>query len=289
MYYRRNSAGSRLQPANLGKADFAGATLLHVTGIPALSTTAAHTVERALDLAQKHSVPVSFDVNHRSRLWGPSDAAPINREIAKRASLVFAGTDEAELLVGHTGLSQRALAEAIAALGPAEVILNLGTDGAYALDGPDEQQMPAIPITAVDTVGAGDAFVAGYLAEWLNGLPLRARLMTAVRTGTAACLHPGNWEASPSRNGLAVRPGCRARRPVTQRGSDVTEEQTEQHPLSVWAKLTPGNVVAIQTPHTGEFTGTVECTTSDGLIIWIRDSLNDRSFSTCVTLDLCVD
>lgn len=202
-YYRRDSAGSRLQPTDLDKADFAEAALLHVTGItPSLSLTAAQTVERALDLAQEHSVPVSFDVNHRSRLWGTTDAAPVYRKIAKRASLIFAGIDEAELLVGRTGLSHRSLAEAIAELGAAEVILKLGADGAYALDGREEHYTPAIPISAVDTVGAGDAFVAGYLAEWLNALPLRDRLATAVRTGAAACLHPGDWEGSPTRNGL---------------------------------------------------------------------------------------
>jgi 2-dehydro-3-deoxygluconokinase len=38
----------------------------------------------------------------------------------------------------------------------------------------------ALPVAAVDTVGAGDAFVAGYLAESLRGRPPADRLRTAA-------------------------------------------------------------------------------------------------------------
>ena len=52
----------------------------------------------------------------------------------------------------------------------------------------------------VDTVGAGDAFVAGYLAELRAGLPAQQRLATAVTTGAFACLSPGDWEGYPRRD-----------------------------------------------------------------------------------------
>ena len=55
----------------------------------------------------------------------------------------------------------------------------------------------------VDTVGAGDAFVAGYLAERIAGEPVEVRLKTAVRTGAAACMHAGDWEGAATRAQLA--------------------------------------------------------------------------------------
>ena len=54
-----------------------------------------------------------------------------------------------------------ALADALAALGPSEVVVKLGRHGATARIDGELIEVPAVPVHAVDTVGAGDAFVAG--------------------------------------------------------------------------------------------------------------------------------
>ena len=98
-YYRRNGPGSRLEPGDLDPAQVAAAGLLHVTGItPALSDSARATVDHAIELARAAGVPVSFDLNYRSALWPPDQAAAVCRDLAARADIVFAGDDEAELL-----------------------------------------------------------------------------------------------------------------------------------------------------------------------------------------------
>jgi 2-dehydro-3-deoxygluconokinase len=53
-------------------------------------------------------------------------------------------------------------------------------------------------------VGAGDAFVAGYLSGLLDGLDLAARLDRAVTTGAFAVAAPGDWEGLPTRRELAL-------------------------------------------------------------------------------------
>lgn len=98
-YSRADSAGSRLSRADVAELDVGSATLLHVTGItPALSASASDAVETAIEAARAAGVAISFDVNHRARLWGDRDAAPVLRRIAERATIVFAGADEAALL-----------------------------------------------------------------------------------------------------------------------------------------------------------------------------------------------
>ena len=67
-----------------------------------------------------------------------------------------------------------------------------------------------VPVQAVDPVGAGDAFVAGYLAELLAGRPVADRLATAAACGAFAVTVPGDWEGLPGRDELAAlthRPG----------------------------------------------------------------------------------
>lgn len=199
-YHRAGSAGSRLSPADLDGLDLDEHDILHLTGItPALSASARAAVDHALELAGAAGTAVSYDVNHRTRLWSLDDAVPVHRAIAARARLLFAGRDEALLLTGDPD----PLA-GIAALGVAEVVLKQGTAPALALVDGVRYEQPAMRVDVVDTVGAGDAFAAGYLAERLAGGDVPARLATAVRTGAFACMHPGDWEGAATREALAV-------------------------------------------------------------------------------------
>ncbi|MGY3127228.1 2-dehydro-3-deoxygluconokinase [Agrococcus sp. UYP33] len=201
-YYRAGSAGSRLAPEHLDLDRIRGARVLHVTGITAaLGDAPRAALDAAVDAAHEGGTIVSFDVNHRSRLWDAERAVPAYRALAARADVVFAGDDEAELLTGERDTD--AQIAALAALGPAQVVVKRGADGATALADGDRATQAAFPVHAVDTVGAGDAFVAGYLAELLAGASLGERLRTAAACGALACTAPGDWEAAPDRAAIA--------------------------------------------------------------------------------------
>jgi 2-dehydro-3-deoxygluconokinase len=209
LYYRRNGPGSRLRPDDLDPEQVGAAGMLHVTGItPALSDSARATVDHAVELAQAAGVPVSFDLNYRSALWPPGEAAAVCRDLAARANIVFAGDDEAELL-GLEG-DPPELARGLAGLGAGHAVVKLGERGAVAFVDGAAHTVDPVPVQAVDPVGAGDAFVAGYLAETLAGRPVEDRLATAAACGAFAVTVPGDWEGLPSRDELAaigLRPG----------------------------------------------------------------------------------
>lgn len=202
-YARTDSAGSRLSPADVAHSDIAEASVLHVTGItPALSASAAAAIDAALDIAQASDVPVSFDVNHRASIWRNRDAASVYRRLAARATIVFAGEDEAALIVGHG--DPRSLATRLAELGPRTVVIKRGAEGAVALQDNEFTTRAAVAVPVIDTVGAGDAFVAGYLFETINGAGTPDCLDLAVRMGAFACLAPGDWEGYPLRDELGL-------------------------------------------------------------------------------------
>jgi 2-dehydro-3-deoxygluconokinase len=204
MYYRKGSAGGALAPGDLAPALITAHRVLHVTGItPALSVSAMAAVRHAVGLARGCGALVSFDVNHRPKLWDAATAAPVYRELARAADLVFAGAGEAAILVGQQA-DPATLARALGELGPAQVIVKLGADGCEALIDGQQLTMPAIQVPVIDSVGAGDAFTAAYLAEWLAGEPAVVRLRTAVAAGAAACTTPGDWESAPSRADLVA-------------------------------------------------------------------------------------
>jgi 2-dehydro-3-deoxygluconokinase len=205
-YYRHGSAGSHLRPADLPDGVVEEAGLLHLSGItPALGPEPAETVREAVRRARKAGVPVSVDLNYRSRLWDTATAGPVFRELAAGADILFAGDDEARIALGSGAPeTPEALAGRLAALGPAEVVVKLGRRGATALVDGEVIEVPPVPVQAVDTVGAGDAFVAGYLATRLLGRDVRDRLTTAAVAGAFAVTVPGDWEAFPRPHELSL-------------------------------------------------------------------------------------
>jgi len=203
-YYRAGSAGSRLTTDDLPAGLIASSSLLHVTGITAaISQTARDAMHAAIATARDAGVPVSFDLNYRSALWSRGEARVEFERLIRTADIVFGGDDELAIVTGDAAGPEE-LARRIADLGPGHVIVKLGAEGCAALVDGVLVQRAAVAVTPVDTVGAGDAFVAGYLAEYLAGASLEVRLETAVTAGAFACLVPGDWEGMPRRSELGM-------------------------------------------------------------------------------------
>lgn len=198
-YYRSASAGSALSADDVETLEITAGTLVHLTGItPGLSASARQAVDRLLELARSAGASVSFDVNHRSRLWQGEDAGPVYRSIARCADILFASVDEVGLLLpgwsGGDAATAATAAEALAAAGHSHVIVTDGARGsAVTVDGVTTLGA-SVPVDVVDTVGAGDAFVAGYLVALSRGDDVDSRLLLASRLGAAACTHAGDWE-----------------------------------------------------------------------------------------------
>lgn len=205
LYYRAGSAGSRLQPDDIEPSLISGAQILHVTGItPALSASAAETTRHAIRLARASGVLVSLDVNYRSALWSRQEAHAALSSMLPEVNIVFAGLEEAPLLTGSTSVAPDAQAALISAAGPQHAIIKLGAEGAFARIGFGEFEVPPVPVHAIDTVGAGDAFAAGYLADIVHGADAETALTTAATAGAFACLTHGDWEGLPTRAELEL-------------------------------------------------------------------------------------
>jgi 2-dehydro-3-deoxygluconokinase len=210
-YYRRDSAGSRLCPDDVDPALLARARVVHVTGItPGLSPTAAAAVTRAVDLASDARALVSLDLNYRAAIWDARRFSAALRPLVERADLVFGSADELEMAMrGHPpsgeARSPERLARDVAAAGPGTVVVKRGADGALAWVEGEVISGAAVPVEVVDPVGAGDAFVAGWLVAQLRGEPAGERLRLGLAAGALACTAVGDWEGAPTSAGLATQ------------------------------------------------------------------------------------
>ena len=201
-YYRSGNAGSRIESTDVPQDVLSQADIFHFTGIAlALSPQSSETVLAAAKHAKQAGALVSFDFNYRSKLWTRQAAASAYEQVLEFADLIFAGDDEAAIVTGE--MPPEGQAAALADFGPAEVIIKLGAKGADGLHSGAERFQPPYAVEVAHTVGAGDAFVGGYLAERLQNLPLETRMRTAAAAGACACRGDGDWEMMPTRKEIA--------------------------------------------------------------------------------------
>lgn len=205
IYHRKGSAGSRVGVSDIDSEQIESARWLHVSGItPALSESASAAVYRAVDIAVDHGVTVSLDVNHRSSLWDAGSAVETLLPLIARSDVVMATSDEVGMLVGTDTTDPALLAQSLRGLGCGTGIVKLGADGAVACD--RSQNMIAsrgIPVPSpADTVGAGDAFDAGFIAASLDDADVSEALRWGNAAGAISITGIGDTYASPTRNEL---------------------------------------------------------------------------------------
>ena len=102
--------------------------------------------------------------------WAPAEARAFAERVLPRARYLFVGQAEARTVFGLTGAPEQAL-EAFGRLAPkATVVLLRGGDGSLVLDGGRVCRPRIAPaVQVVDPIGAGDAYVAGFLWAALTG------------------------------------------------------------------------------------------------------------------------
>ncbi len=171
LYDRRDSAFSRLLPEDVDWSLIRAARLVHLTGVTAaLGENLRDVIRRAVDEAARAGVPVSFDVNYRSRLWSAKEARDFLGEVLPRVGYLFVGADDAATVFDLDGAPEHVL-DGLRRLAPsATIALTLGEAGSAVLAGRQvHRPSKRYTVSVVDRVGAGDAYAAGFLWATLIG------------------------------------------------------------------------------------------------------------------------
>ena len=211
-YRRKDSAASRLKFQDV-KPHIEKATIVHVTGItPALSDTCKTTIEKVLEYTRKHKIPVSFDVNYREQLWETETARTMFEYMLPFAWIFKVGHDEAEN-VWQMGLSAKEYAKYFHNQNGGLVIITMADKGALVYDGNAIVEENGYEISVVDPVGAGDAFVAGFVGtiiaendetkslkrrSSIHSNIIRKSLRVANVCGAVTCTKRGDTTAMPT-------------------------------------------------------------------------------------------
>jgi len=204
VYFRKNSAGSRLAPSAAADDYIAAARHLHLTGIPlALSESTRAFAFRAVAVARAAGVTVSFDPNLRPSLWdSQQEMVEITNALAAQADWVLPGIDEATVLTGLTRPVE--IAAHYFDLGASLIVIKGTREGTSGHTRTGSWLQPNFPVAVVDTVGAGDGFATGLISGHLDGLDLPASLRRASAVGAFAVMSSGDKDGLPGRQQLAA-------------------------------------------------------------------------------------
>ncbi len=189
LYDRRESALSQLVPDEVDWGLVRDARMVHLSGItPALGENLRAVIRRACREAQEAGVPISFDVNYRSRLWSAKEARDFLAEVLPAVRYLFIGSDDAATVFELAGTPE-AMLNGLRKIAPAATIaLTLGEAGSAALAGSVVHRPSRLyTVTTVDRVGAGDAFAAGFLWRVLTGRSVQEAIDAATALAALKC------------------------------------------------------------------------------------------------------
>ncbi len=170
-------------PAGLKALSTATARLCYVPAIYAGSSFQAGLL---LIRAKKMKLVMDGSSTEKETLEDPSI-----RKAIEHVDILMPNAGEARHLTGETDLHKAI--QTLAGLCPLVVVKD-GQNGAFAACKGELYHAPGIPITPVDTTGAGDCFNAGFLKAHLQGLPLRECLRWGNVVGGLSTLEHGGTE-----------------------------------------------------------------------------------------------
>jgi sugar/nucleoside kinase (ribokinase family) len=183
-------ANEQLEARDIPDALIGRAALIHLSGYsffaPSPRAAVLDVVRRAGDK------PISVD---------PASAEFLREAGADKflawtrgAAILFPNEEEAAVLTGST--DPEIQCARLATHYPLAVIKR-GAAGAEAIEGARRWRVSAPKIEAIDTIGAGDAFVAGFLAARIDGAEIDAALTRAVAAGAEASVRVGGRPSAP--------------------------------------------------------------------------------------------
>lgn len=197
-YYRKDSAAHHLNIQDVDLDYFKYAKVVFLSGITlALSENNRKFVREILNYCKKNDILVAFDPNIRLKLWSIEEAKKEILDILKYVDIFTPGLEEATMLFDLNKPDE--IIDFCLGEGIKTIVLKSGEEGTWVANENERYQVPIFKVKkVVDTVGAGDAFVAGFLHSLTNGLNIHECAKIGNAMGAMAVQSLGDMEGLPT-------------------------------------------------------------------------------------------
>ncbi|KHK63093.1 bifunctional 5-dehydro-2-deoxygluconokinase/5-dehydro-2-deoxyphosphogluconate aldolase [Pseudomonas frederiksbergensis] len=185
VFYRENCADMALRAEDIDEAFIASSKALLITGTHFSTESVYNASIQALDHARKHNVKCVLDIDYRPVLWGLAGKADgetrfvADRKVSQHVQGILprfdliVGTEEEFLIAGGSEDLLTAL-RTVRSLTAATLVVKLGPQGCTVIHGDIPSRLedgaiyPGVRVEVLNVLGAGDAFMSGFLAGWLE-------------------------------------------------------------------------------------------------------------------------
>jgi len=188
IFYRDNCADSALDESDIDPDYVQGAGAILVSGTHFARANTASAQLKAMRLARAAGRRIVFDIDYRPNLWGLAGHGAGEERYIKSGDVtrslsailpqcdLIVGTEEEMMIAGGADDPLSAL-KAVRATSQATLVLKRGPMGCVVFPGSipatleDGIKGPGFPVEVYNVLGAGDAFMSGFLRGWLRDEP----------------------------------------------------------------------------------------------------------------------
>ncbi|MGO4439704.1 bifunctional 5-dehydro-2-deoxygluconokinase/5-dehydro-2-deoxyphosphogluconate aldolase [Rhizobium sp. RAF56] len=203
IFYRSDCADMALSEEDIDEAFIRSSHAVLVSGTHFSKPNTEAAQRKAIRIAKENGGKVIFDIDYRPNLWGLAGHAEGFERYVKSDRVsskmketlpdcdLIIGTEE-EIMIASGADDPLGALKAIRKLSPATIVLKRGAMGCIVYDGPISDDLEAgivgqgFPIEVFNVLGAGDAFMSGFLRGWLRGEPLKTCATWANACGAFA-------------------------------------------------------------------------------------------------------
>ncbi len=186
IFYRSDCADMALAPEDIDEAFIASARSIVVTGTHFSRPNSDAAQRKAIRIIKSKGGKVVFDIDYRPNLWGlaghaegferyvKSDRVSAQLKTVLPDCDLIVGTEE-EIMIASGADDCLSALKTIRSLSSATIVLKRGAMGCIVYDGPISDDLEdgvvgkGFPIEIYNVLGAGDAFMSGFLRGWLGG------------------------------------------------------------------------------------------------------------------------
>lgn len=195
--YRNNAADFQMSVEDVEAVDYTQFTALITAGTVFASDPSRTAAFRAFELAKEAGLPIIFDVDYRPYSWpSPQVAADVLSRAGALSDIIVGNDEEFGFMAG--GMDKgRMKARELARTSADIVVYKMGQHGAVTYTATDEIPTGIYPAEAVKPTGAGDSFMAGFMAALAEDRDLKTAILRGSACASIVVAKPGCAPAMP--------------------------------------------------------------------------------------------
>ena len=210
--YRNGAADFQMSIEDVEAVDYSKYGALITAGTVFAAEPSRTAAFRAFELAKAAGIPVIFDVDYRPYSWpSPQVAEEVLSKAGDMSDVIVANDEEFGFMAGgiEKGLAK---AEGLAKSTASIVVYKMGHLGAITFANGAQTQSGIFKVEALKPTGAGDSFMAGFIASLADGRDMEEAVLRGSACAAIVVAKPGCAPAMPDSAALeaflAIHPGA---------------------------------------------------------------------------------